>query len=108
MILSYFKKNFSKKSSIDFKKMVASGAVIIDLRPSREFETGHIKDSQNIPLILIGQSLTALKKLGKPIIVVGVTGQKSNWATTILAETGVEVYNGGSWLGLKQVLQVAQ
>ncbi len=73
------------------------GAVIIDVRSASEFRSGHIKNSRNIPLNEIKTHIAALKKLGKPVITVCLSGGRSGMAQSVLSAAGIEAYNGGSW-----------
>ena len=64
-------------------------AVVVDVRDKKEFETGHIVDSINIPLAKLKQRLTELKKhKEKPVVVVCKLGQHSGDAAKTLQEAG--------------------
>lgn len=90
---------FGKK--VDYKDLVAKGALIIDVRSPQEFKTGHIKGSQNIPLEKIAAQSAKLKAHNKPIITCCRSGMRSGTAASTLKSSGVEVYNGGAWNALK-------
>jgi phage shock protein E len=94
-MFEFFKKLFGPQA--DFKALVASGAVIIDVRTSQEFNSGHIKSSKNIPLQTIQKAIPDLKKSGKAVITVCRSGSRSGMAKSILKSAGIEVYNGGPW-----------
>ena len=94
-MLSFIKKLFGP--GVDFKALKENGAVIIDVRSPQEFDGGHIQGSKNIPLDRIQREVTAIKKIGKPIITVCKSGARSSMAKSILKGAGVEVYNGGPW-----------
>lgn len=98
-MLSFLKNIFG--SSTDYKLLVGSGAVIIDVRSPQEFDGGHIKGSKNIPVNMIQREVASIKKMGKPIITVCQSGARSGMAKGILKAAGIEVYNGGSWFGLR-------
>lgn len=68
--------------------------VVVDVREKKEYESGHIVDSLNIPLAKLKQRLKELKKhKDKPIIVVCKLGQHSGEAAKQLMEAGFsEVY----------------
>ncbi|MDG2421564.1 MAG: rhodanese-like domain-containing protein [Gammaproteobacteria bacterium] len=68
--------------------------VIVDVREKKDFDTGHIVDSINIPLAKIKQRATELKKHNqKPVVVVCKLGQHSGEAAKLLQESGhTEVY----------------
>jgi rhodanese-related sulfurtransferase len=98
-MFSFFKKLFGPGT--DYKLLVQNGAVIIDVRSPQEFDNGHIKGSKNIPVNIIQREVNSIKKIGKPIITVCQSGGRSGMAKGILKSAGIEVYNGGSWFGLR-------
>jgi len=98
-MFSFFKKLFGPGT--DYKLLVQNGAVIIDVRSPQEFDNGHIKGSKNIPVNIIQREVNSIKKMGKPIITVCQSGARSGMAKGILKSAGIEVYNGGSWYGLR-------
>lgn len=99
-MLGFLKKIFGS-SSVNFKELVSNGAVIIDVRSPGEYKDGHINGSLNFPLDNIRSKVDELKKSGKPVITVCRTGTRSSMATGILKSAGIEVYNGGAWINLK-------
>jgi phage shock protein E len=98
-MLNPFKKLFG--TSTDYKTLVQSGAIIIDVRTPDEYKGGHIKTSVNIPLDKISGSIADLKKKNKPIITCCRSGARSGIAKSTLSSAGLEVYNGGAWDSLK-------
>ena len=98
-MFSFFKKLLGPGT--DYKLLVQNGAVIIDVRSPQEFDNGHIKGSKNIPVNIIQREVNSIKKMGKPIITVCQSGARSGMAKGILKNAGIEVYNGGSWHGLR-------
>lgn len=86
---------------VDFKELLQRGAVIIDVRTKGEYQGGHIKSSQNMPLDSLHNNLSKLKK-DKPIITCCASGMRSATAKSILRSKGfTEVYNGGGWMSLQ-------
>ena len=64
-------------------------AVVIDVRDRKEFDSGHIVDSVNMPLNKLKQRLSELRKHEhKPMIVVCKLGQHSGEAAKLLQEAG--------------------
>jgi rhodanese-related sulfurtransferase len=98
-MFSFLRKLFGPGT--DFKALTEAGAIIIDVRSPQEFDRGHIKGSKNIPVNIIQREINAIKKLNKPIITVCQSGARSGIAKSALKAAGVEVYNGGSWFGLR-------
>ncbi len=94
---------FGNKSE-NIAEFVKNGAVIIDVRTSGEFQSGHIKGSKNIPLNTIGNKINEIKKLNKPVIACCASGMRSSQATSILKQNGIEAMNGGGWNSLQNKL----
>ena len=85
----------------DFAALIRQGAIIVDVRTSGEYKSGHIKGSLNLPLDSLGKNLSKLKK-DKCVICCCASGMRSGSARSILKSNGFsEVYNGGSWMGLQ-------
>jgi phage shock protein E len=97
-MLGFIKKLFG--TGTDFKSLVQQGAVIVDVRTSGEFNSGHIKGAVNIPVDSIRNKIKDLKKKGKPIITCCASGMRSSSAVGILKQNGIEAYNGGAWNSL--------
>jgi phage shock protein E len=88
---------FAGGPEVDFKALTKHGAVVIDVRTPSEYNDGHIDKSLNIPLDQLGQQLTRIKQLNKPVITVCRSGSRSAMAKGIIEKAGIEVYNGGGW-----------
>ncbi|SFV55392.1 Rhodanese-like domain protein [hydrothermal vent metagenome] len=78
-------------------------ATLLDVRTQREFQGGHIPNAKLIPLDLLNDNLSKLKKeRGKKIIVYCLTGSRSVRASRILKADGFTPINmsGGyvSWV----------
>ena len=64
-------------------------AIVVDVREKKEFESGHIVDSINIPMSKLKQRITEVWKYkDKPVVVVCKLGQHSGQAAKILQEAG--------------------
>lgn len=79
-------------------------AVIIDVRPAKEFSAGHIVDALNIPYDKIATRLSELEKhKDKTLIVVDAMGQHAGSVCSELGKAGFTVakLSGGiaSWRG---------
>lgn len=102
-MLRFIKKLFGVQTA-DVKALVAGGAIIIDVRTPREFQSGHLEGSLNYPLDTLKQHLPEIKKKQKPVITVCRSGARSSMGRNMLKEHGIEAYNGGSWDGLERKL----
>jgi rhodanese-related sulfurtransferase len=103
--MGFFSDLFGGGPAIDFKEMMHNGAVIIDVRTPDEFKSGHIPQSQNIPLQILQQKINDVKKKNKPVIACCASGGRSSMATTILKNAGIEAVNGGGWHSLQSKLR---
>jgi rhodanese-related sulfurtransferase len=92
----------SKSDSV--QEYVAKGAVIIDVRTTGEFVSGHIKGSKNIPLDTIASKIQDIKKLNQPVIACCRSGMRSAQATSVLKQNGIDTINGGGWESLQNKL----
>lgn len=92
----------SKTNNI--QEFIEKGAIIIDVRTSGEFASGHIKGSKNIPLDKIQSKIEEIKKINKPVITCCRSGMRSGQAALTLKQHGVECINGGGWDNLEKQL----
>lgn len=101
--MGFFQRLFGSKPSVDFKALTDNGAIIVDVRSAFEYNSGHINGAINIPLDEIRAKVAELKKKNKPVITCCRSGARSGAARAILAEAGIEVYNGGAWTRLREL-----
>ena len=82
------------------RKAAAEGAMIIDVRSEKEFNTeGHIKGAVNIPIAYVDRMFNSLPR-DKEMIVYCRTGARSEIAARLLREQGWTVYDvatQGDW-----------
>lgn len=65
------------------------GAVVVDVRESKEYREGHITESRNIPFASLKENLAQLEKFkDKPVILVCKMGQHAGAAGRILSTSG--------------------
>ena len=101
-MVNFLKKLFGLKPGPDLGALIAGGATIIDVRTKGEYQGGHLKKSLNLPLDTLPAGLGKLDKT-RPVITCCASGMRSAAARGILQKQGFsEVYNGGSWLRLRQ------
>lgn len=98
-MIEFIKKKLGIKS-VNYSELVKNGAVIVDVRTKGEYQAGHIKGSVNIPLDVLKNNLSKLKK-ENPVITCCASGMRSASAKSILKSSGFEVYNGGGWTSLQ-------
>ena len=91
-----------KKKRVE--EYLTRGGQIIDVRMPGEFKTGHISGSVNIPLEGIQEEIKRIKHFDKPVIVCCVSGMRSAVVGRKLRKAGIEAVNGGSWYGVKMII----
>ena len=80
----------------DYKAILTSGGMIIDVRSEAEFYTGHIENSLNIPLGDLPSKLDYLKDKNQAIITCCASGKRSAGAAKLLSAKGyTNLVNGG-------------
>jgi phage shock protein E len=102
MLFYLISKLFSKK--VDYKQMIADGAIVVDVRSVGEYNGGHIDKSMNMPLDQLSNYIPKLKKLNKPVITCCLSGTRSGMAVNQLKDAGISAVNGGPWFMLKNKL----
>lgn len=106
-MIELIKKIFGIKS-VDYAQLLREGAIILDVRTTSEYSSGHIKGSVNIPVDKIASNAAKLKAKKKPIITCCQSGSRSAMAKSILKGNGItDVYNGGPWFRLRAKLNNA-
>lgn len=92
--------NQQKKIADYLKK----GAVILDVRTDREYQSGAIKGAKHIPLDTLRNHVNELKNLNKPIIVYCASGVRSAKAAKFLNLNNIDAINGGGINSLKSII----
>lgn len=65
---------------------------VLDVRQPAEWRHGHIRDSQNLPLMQLKQRLSTVPR-GKAVVTVCASGHRSAAAARMLERAGYEVEN---------------
>ncbi len=87
----------TKKINNDFQEILdKNNYIIVDVRTKEEYDTGHIKDSINIPVDDIESRINELDK-NKTILVYCRSGRRSTTAYNILKDKGYKSYNLGAY-----------
>ena len=85
------------------KQMIASGALVLDVRTPEEYADGHVASAQNMPVDSIHDRLPQIAQLtgddkAKPIVVYCAAGRRAARAKKTLEEAGYSnVVNGGGY-----------
>ena len=105
-MFSAIKKLLGLGPKTDLAKLVREGAVIVDVRSTGEFKSGHIPGSLNLPVESLNNNLGKLPDKNRPVITCCASGMRSAAAKNMLKSKGyTEVHNGGSWMGLQRRIQ---
>lgn len=86
------------------KDFQAKGAIILDVRTKREYDSGAIKDCKHIPLQELHNRILEVKQFSKPVIVYCTSGVRSAKAAKYLNLNNVEAINGGGFKQLESIL----
>src|SRR3954467_5073622 len=91
----------SAKDPQTAKKLVASGAVVLDVRSPGEFAEEHLPQATNVPVDTVRDRIADVEKLtggdkSRPIVVYCAKGSRAAKAKLVLEEAGyTRVVNGG-------------
>ena len=85
------------KKSAQIKELLASGAMIVDVRTPGEFKGGHAKGAVNIPVQRIGSQMAKLSKQKQTIILCCRSGARAAGVAAQLQKEGISCLNAGPW-----------
>lgn len=88
---------------VDLREKINQGATIVDVRTPQEFQGGHVAGSINIPLDRLQDQLKKINKT-KPVITCCRSGARSGMAADMLKAQGFDVYNGGPWTSVNNLM----
>ncbi|MFL0352035.1 rhodanese-like domain-containing protein [Xanthomarina sp. GH4-25] len=92
----------AKKRQVKF--FLENGAVILDVRTKREWDSGHIEGSKHIPLDDLRNHVDELKAMNTIFVVCCQSGVRSAKAAKFLNLNNIEATNGGGWVSLSKKL----
>jgi phage shock protein E len=84
----FFCKPDNVLSGAEARRMVASGARLLDVRTPEEFASGHIPGALNIPVAQLDLRLGELPTKQQPLVVYCRSGNRSASAARLLGEAG--------------------
>lgn len=88
------------------KKLIAEGAVVLDVRTPAEFATGHLPEATLIPVQELAERFAEVEQLAKgdkekPIVVYCASGRRATSAKEMLVRAGYKnVMNAGGYSDL--------
>lgn len=84
-------------SGEEARKLVESGALLVDVRSPAEFAGGHIKGAINVPLQTLTANMTKLGDKDRPVVLYCASGVRSSSAASIIKRAGyADVRNLGA------------
>lgn len=81
-----------------------AGALIVDVRSSTEYASGHVKGSINMPLPTLQSGLKKLK-IASSVVLCCRSGARAASAQSILSSQGIQSINAGSWQNVERALK---
>lgn len=89
------------------ESLVATGAIVLDVRSAEEFASGHVREALNIPYDRISQAGSDFEsKKAKPIVVYCRTGRRAEIARQSLLRQGfTQVINAGGFDDIQRDLR---
>ena len=93
----------NKKKQIN--NYLNKGAIILDVRTVKEYNTEHIENAIHIPIAELKSRINEIKGLNKPVIAHCRSGVRSAQAAQILKANNIDVINGGGMSTMKAALQ---
>lgn len=92
------------------RRLIAQGAVIIDVRTKEEYDSNRLADTVNIPLDQLADRIESLaRNRTAPLLLHCRSGTRSGIARTLLKRMGYQqVYNLGSILRAGHILRHKQ
>ena len=97
----------AKKDPVEAKKLIAAGALVLDVREPDEFAGGHLPTAKNIPVDTVPSQVAQIAGMvgndkTKPIVVYCSAGGRAARAKQALDAAGfTHVVNGGGYDDLK-------
>ncbi|MFM1950531.1 MAG: hypothetical protein RL418_218 [Actinomycetota bacterium] len=104
-LFDFFKKKYETVSPAKAKEAQDQGAMLIDVRESHEYRSGHAPGAKHISVQVIERRLGEIPK-EREIIVVCQSGMRSQKAADILSRNGYKVLNvSGGMIGWQRAGQ---
>ncbi len=99
-VLQFLFKGNSKK----IKAFVNRNALLLDVRTQEEWDAAHLENAIHIPLNNLKAQINTVIALNKPIVAYCKRGVRSDRATKLLKQHGIEAINGGAMTDLQRII----
>lgn len=94
-VVFFLTQRMGKIAPAEAHRLVAEGALLVDVRSLGEFSGGHLPGAINVPVDQIAARADELAQKGKPIVVYCASGMRSGSAARALKARGVSVHDLG-------------
>jgi len=88
----------------NIKTALNAGALIVDVRSSAEYASGHAKGSINMPLPTLQSGIKKLKNASS-VVLCCRSGARAASAQNMLSGQGIQSINAGSWQTVETALK---
>ncbi len=78
------------------RRLVADGALLVDVRSPREFANGHLPGAVNVPIDEFERHVDELLEPHRPLVLYCAAGVRCNKAAVHLEQAGAEVHQLGT------------
>jgi phage shock protein E len=75
-------------SSDEAHRLVAGGALLLDVRSPQEYDTSHVEGAVNIPVQDLEARMGEVGPKGRPVVVYCASGRRSGRAAQLLERAG--------------------
>jgi phage shock protein E len=93
--MSLFASGPARIDGAEAKRLVAAGALLLDVRMPDEFASGHVDGAVNIPVQVLGQRLAEVGAKDREVVVYCKSGGRSARAAAELRQAGYSVHDLG-------------
>jgi phage shock protein E len=93
--MSLFETGPARIDGAEAKRLVAEGALLLDVRTPDEYAAGHVGGAVNIPVQVLGQRLSEVGAKDRPVVVYCKSGGRSARAAAELRQAGYAVHDLG-------------
>lgn len=90
MVFSFFRKKYRTVGVDEARQLLRDGAVLVDVRSRREWNSGHAREARHIPLDQLESKLASLR-VDTPVVTICHSGVRSAAAARTLAKHGYQV-----------------
>ncbi len=95
-VVFFVTQRMGKVDPAEARRLVAEGALLLDVRSGGEFAGGHLPGAINVPVDQVAARADELAKKGKPVVVYCASGMRSGSAARTLKAKGLSVVDLGS------------